>query len=66
MCGRWLRERQPGWRFKGLAEILAVALDNADKLETRKTGKRGIILPPEGFVLPVSEPDLPGPTSTVH
>jgi len=66
MCGRWLREKQPAWRFKGLAEILAVALENANKLETKKTGKRGVILPPKGFMLPVSEPDLPGPKSTVH
>ncbi len=67
LCGRWLREKQPGWRFKGLFEILGAAVVNATKLETKKTGKRGIILPPKGFVLPVSEPPMPpGPQSTVH
>lgn len=67
MCGRWLREKQPAWRFKGLAEILAHAVVNAMELETKKTGKRGIILPPKNYVLPVSEPAMPpGPQSTVH
>lgn len=43
--GRWLVEKQPGWRFKGAAEILRFAFAQALDLETKKTGKRGIILP---------------------
>ena len=67
MCGRWLREKQPSWRFKGLAEILACAVVNAKNLETKKTGKLGMILPPPGYTPPVSEaPMAPGPSSTVH
>ncbi len=66
MCGRWLREKQPAWRFKGLAEILACAVANADTLQNKKTGRIGSILPPPGYMPPVSESDLPGPQSTVH
>lgn len=69
MCGRWLREKQPAWRFKGLAEILAVAVTQAAQLEQKKTGKIGSILPPPGYVPPVSEaalPPQPGLSSTVH
>lgn len=44
-CGRWLREKQPAWRFKSLAEILRFALAQALDLERKKTGRVGIILP---------------------
>lgn len=43
--GRWLVEKQPEWKFKGAAEILRYALSQALDLETKKTGKVGMILP---------------------
>lgn len=43
--GRWLRERQPGWRFTKLAEILRGGQASAEKLATKATGKLGMILP---------------------
>ena len=68
MCGRWLREKQPGWRFKSLGEILDAAFVQASKLETMKTGKRGIILPPAGWTPPVGDAALPQPKlpGTMH
>lgn len=44
-CGNWLRSRDPAWRFAGLAEILRVALAQAHDLETKATGRIGVILP---------------------
>lgn len=52
--GRWLVEKEPAWRFKSVGEILRHALAQAMDLETKKTRKRGIILP-----VP-----LPAPTRT--
>ena len=43
--GRWLRERQPGWRFAKLAEILRAGQKSAEALATKATGKLGVILP---------------------
>ena len=43
--GRWLVEKEPGWKFKGAGEILRYALAQALELETKKTGKVGAILP---------------------
>lgn len=43
--GGWLVVKEPGWRFKGAAEILRYALAQALDLETKKTRKTGIILP---------------------
>lgn len=67
-CSRWLREKAPAWKFKGLAEVLAQAVVQAQDLEQRKTGKRGIILPEPGFVLKINEPTAPPPrvTGTIH
>lgn len=48
-CGDWLRAKDPSWRFKGIAEILASFVANLDQLFTKKTGKRGPILPPTGY-----------------
>lgn len=45
IAGRWLRERQPGWRFTKLAENLRAGLSSVEKLATAATGKLGIILP---------------------
>lgn len=45
-CGKWLRERQPEWRFRGLAEILRFAHTQALDLERKRTGRVGILLPP--------------------
>jgi len=62
-CGQWLREKQPSWRFKGLAEILASFVANMEQLETRKTGRRGIILPKKGFQLNAYNPPVAPPPS---
>lgn len=63
-AGDWLRAKEPSWRFKGLAEILASFLANLDQLQNKKTGRRGIILPRKGFQpdvynSPVARPTLP-------
>lgn len=44
-CGDWLRAKEPGWRFEGLAQILVQGLRSAHDLETKATGRRGMILP---------------------
>jgi hypothetical protein len=43
--GRWLVEKEPGWKFKSAGEILRFAFAQALDLETKKTGKVGAILP---------------------
>lgn len=63
-CGDWLRAKEPSWRFKGLAEILASFLANLDQLMHKKTGRRGVILPragyqPEIYQSPVAAPANP-------
>lgn len=69
-CGRWIRERQPGWRFKGLGEILRNAYVQALELETKRTGRSGIILPKPAPLIrdsrPVSQIILPPGYNTTH
>lgn len=43
--GEWLRRRQPGWRFEGLGQIMAQYFRAAHNLETKATGRSGLILP---------------------
>ena len=61
-CGDFLRSKQPGWRFAGLAQILRQGERSADNLAHRATNRVGLILPkapeqhretrPVGVILP--------------
>lgn len=44
-CGKWLRTKELPWRFAGLAQILRNGWLRAHELETKKTGRPGLILP---------------------
>jgi hypothetical protein len=62
-AGAWLRAKEPSWRFKGLAEILAAYVANSDQLARKKTGRRGLILPKPGFEVNAYNPPLMKPPS---
>lgn len=69
--GRWIVEKQPGWKFKSVAEILRFALAQALGLETKKTGRVGMILPemasaPRREGAPVSMGGLILPPKSLH
>lgn len=44
-CRRWLVSKSGSKMYRKLANILRAALDRAIELETKRTGKRGLILP---------------------
>ena len=44
-CGAWLRTKQPGWRFQGLAQILRQGQHQAERLRHARTNTMNPILP---------------------